>query len=91
MIAGFDDDVAKRKHYELKDLNALFGTKYKSLTDIERYILTPIKEELDQNSELSFLHEINFDNFGKGRPKAINITIDLINNTKKTLKNSKKR
>jgi plasmid replication initiation protein len=83
MIAGFDDDVAKRKRYELKDLNALFGTKYKSLTDIERYILTPIKEELDQNSELSFLHEINFDNFGKGRPKAINITIDLINNTKK--------
>jgi plasmid replication initiation protein len=86
MIAGFDEDVAKRKRYDLVAINDLFGTKYKRLVDIERKILAPIKEELDQNSELSFLHEINFDNFGKGRPKAINITIDLINNTKKRKK-----
>lgn len=80
MIAGFDDDVAKRKRYDLDALNEIFGTKYRSLTDIERYILSPAKEELDLNSKLSFLHEINFDNFGKGRPKAVDITIDLIDN-----------
>jgi len=68
MIAGFDD------------LNEIFGTKYKKLTNIDRYVLAPAKEELDLTSKLSFLHEINFDNFGKGRPKAIDITIDLIDN-----------
>ena len=83
MIAGFDADIPKRKHYDLMALNDLFGTKYKRLVDLQRKILEPIKEELDQNSELTFLHEINFDNFGKGRPKAINITIDLIDNSKK--------
>jgi len=80
MIAGFDDNVAKRKRYDLGDLNELFGTKYKRLVDIQKWILEPVKAELDLNSKLSFLHEINFDNFGKGRPKATNITIDLINN-----------
>jgi len=81
MIAGFDDDVAKRKRYDLDALNEIFGTNYKRLVDIERYVLKPVKEELDLNSKLSFLHEINFDNFGKGRPKAVDITIDLIANT----------
>lgn len=80
MIAGFDDEVAKRKRYDLDELNDLFGTKYKRLVDIQKWILEPIKAELDLNSKLSFLHEINFDNFGKGRPKAVNITIDLIDN-----------
>lgn len=82
MIAGYDEEVAKRKRYDLNDLNEIFGTKYRTLTDIERKILEPVKEELDLNSKLSFLHEINFDNFGKGRPKAVDITIDLINNSK---------
>jgi len=80
MIAGFDDDVAKRKRYDLDELNELFGTKYKRLVDIDRYVLATVKKELDLNSKLSFLYEINFDNFGKGRPKAIDITIDLIDN-----------
>jgi plasmid replication initiation protein len=80
IIAGYDEHVAKRKRCDLEYLNSLFGTKYRSLTDIERKILEPVKEELDLNSKLSFLHEINFDNFGKGRPKAIDITIDLIDN-----------
>jgi plasmid replication initiation protein len=80
MIAGFDEGVAKRKRYDLDDLNEIFGTKYKRLADIDRYVLAPAKEELDLTSKLSFLHEINFDNFGKGRPKATDITIDLIDN-----------
>ncbi len=80
MIAGFDDDIAKRKRYDLDALNEIFGTKYKRLVDVQRKVLEPTKQELDLNSKLSFIHEINFDNFGKGRPKAINIVIDLIDN-----------
>jgi plasmid replication initiation protein len=78
LLSGYDEDVGKRKTYELEDLNDLFGTAYKNLHDISRKILTPVKEELDSTSKLSFIYEINFDNFGKGRPKATSITIDVI-------------
>lgn len=81
MIAGFDDNVGKRKRYDLDALNEIFGTKYKRLADIQRYVLKPVKSELDQVSKLTFLHEINFDNFGTGRPKAVDITIDLVDNS----------
>ncbi len=77
-ISQYSDEVGKRKHLEIDELNELFGTNYKRFTDIERKILAPVKEELDNNSKLSFLYEINFDNFGKGRPKAVAVTIDLI-------------
>ena len=76
MISRYDG--AKRKKYELQDLNAIFGTKYKNLTDISRYILTPVKSELDELGSLTFLFEINYISLGKGRPKAISITIDVI-------------
>jgi len=79
-IANFSEDVAKRKTYELDELNALFGTNYKKFYDIERYILKPVKEELDAHSKLSFIHETNYDYFDAGRPKAISITIDVIEN-----------
>ena len=67
-----------KKVYWLDDLNELFGTNYKNLTDIERNILIPAKNELDSYQLQSFKHEINFDNLGKGRPKAISITIESI-------------
>ena len=79
-IANFSENVAKRKTYELHELNALFGTNYKKFYDIERYILKPVKEELDTHSKLSFLYETNYDYFDAGRPKAISITIDVIEN-----------
>ncbi|MCK5535645.1 MAG: replication initiation protein [Bacteroidales bacterium] len=80
MIAGFDNEVAKRKRYDLDGLNEIFGTNYKRLIDVQRKVLAPVKQELDLSSKLSFLHEVNFDNLGKGRPKAVDITIDLIDN-----------
>jgi hypothetical protein len=79
-IANFSENVAKRKAYELHELNAFFGTNYKRFYDIERYILKPVKEELDAHSKLSFLYETNYDYFDAGRPKAISITIDVIEN-----------
>lgn len=80
-INQYSDNVAKRKKYELEDLNDLFGTSYKRLKEIERKILIPVKEELDMNSKLTFLYEINFTQFDVGRPKATSITIDVIDNS----------
>ena len=81
IIAGYDEDIGKKKRYDLDDLNAIFGTKYKRLVDIKRRVLDPVKDELDQTSKLSFICDINFDNFGTGRPKAVDITIFLIDNS----------
>lgn len=78
MLHGYSADVAKRKRYELFDLNSIFGTKYKNLTDISRYILAPVKEELDAESKLTFVYEIDYMSLGKGRPKATSITIDVV-------------
>ena len=77
-ISGYDENIGKRKHMTLLELNEFFGTKYKSMSEIERSILKPTKEELDSNSKLSFIYEINFINTGKGRPKAKDVTIDVI-------------
>jgi plasmid replication initiation protein len=78
LITNYDPDIAKRKIYELDELNDLFGTAYKRLQDIDRFILAPTKKELDSKSKISFMYEMNFDNFGKGRPKATTIIIDVI-------------
>ena len=78
MIQNTNEETKQKKIYRLDELNELFGTNYKNLTDIERNILLPVKEELDSHKLKSFRHEINFDNLGKGRPKAISITLALI-------------
>jgi len=77
-IAGYGKDVGKRKRMTLEELNEFFGTKYKNLYEIERKILIPVKEELDSSSKLSFVYDINFECLGKGRPRAKDIVIDVI-------------
>jgi hypothetical protein len=78
MIQSNSEEEKAKKIYRLDELNELFGTNYKNLTDIERNILLPAKEELESHKLQSFDHEINFDNLGKGRPKAMSITLELI-------------
>jgi len=80
-IENYSKDVAKRKKMELDDFNQFFGTSYKKLSDVQRFILDPVKEELDLNSKISFIYEVNFIQLEKGRPKAHNITIDVIDNS----------
>ncbi len=70
--------IPKRKDYKLNSLNDIFGTKYKRLVDIERFILKPVKEELDSTSNITFTYLINTENLGTGRPKATSITIDVV-------------
>lgn len=81
MLNQYSSNVGKRKIYNLEDINYIFGTNYKRLQDIQRKILEPVKEELDLNTKLTFAYQMNFDNFGKGRPRATTITIDLIDNS----------
>ena len=79
MISGFSENVAKRKHYSLAELNGMFGTNYSRLKEFERKILLPVQKELNEKSKLSFLYEIKFDkeDISRGRPKAVGVIIDL--------------
>lgn len=79
-IANFDEHIAKRKYYEFEELNLMFGTNYKRMMEFERKILKPIKEELDNNSKLSFVYDIKYDKDENtvGRAKAVGVTINVI-------------
>ena len=82
MMNGFDEHVPKLKKYDLAELNLLFGTNYKRLGEFDRKILKPVKEDLDINSKLSFVYDINYDKEAHtvGRAKAVGVTIHLIDN-----------
>jgi len=89
MIKGFSENVAKRKYYSLEELNGLFGTNYKKVYEFERRILRSVKEELDQVSNLTFIYsqKMEKEDISKaGRPKAVGLYIDLIDNKKRQLK-----
>jgi len=80
-ISQYNPGVPKRKHFTLDSLNEFFGTNLKSWTDVERKIIKPVKEELDNGSSFSFVYESNFEKLGRGRPAFKSVTIDLIRNT----------
>lgn len=71
-------DTVKRKRFTIEELNGYFGTNYKRYIDIERKILIPAKEEIDNNSNLTFIYQVVDEAHGTGRPKIKHITIDLI-------------
>ena len=77
-LNSYSDDIPKRKHLTLEDLNEFFGTKYRSFYELDKKILTPVKNELDSSSKLSFIYNTNFEVIGKGRPRFKNIIIDVI-------------
>jgi plasmid replication initiation protein len=80
-INNFGENVAKRKRYELDELNKLFGTKYTSYSLFEKYVLIPAKKDLDKHSSLSFEYIKNKDKIKtKGRARIVAITIDLTTN-----------
>lgn len=76
-------DVKQQKTFTLDDLNDMFDTKYKNLTDFKRNVLEPTKAEMDDKSEISFDFVINKDypsRIKRGRPKAVGCTIKLTQN-----------
>ncbi len=75
--------IKHQKTFSLDDLNDIFGTNYKNFTDIERKILIPTKEEMDEKSDISFSFKINkgySSRIKRGRPKALDCTIILTQN-----------
>lgn len=87
MINQFNGTTKKQRTYPLDELNEIFETNYKSLSKFELNVLKKAKEELDNNSSLTFEYETNYDVLGAGRPKAVSITIKPItkNNYQSTI------
>lgn len=80
-INNFSENIPKRKHYDLEELNNIFGTKYTSYSNFEKYVLKPAKADLDKHSSISFVYIKNKDKIKtKGRARIVAITIDLVNN-----------
>lgn len=80
-INNYSDHVAKRKTIELDELNAMFGTKYKRVGEFASNILAKARDDIAQTpSNLNFDYQINYVSSGKGRPRAVSVTIDLIDN-----------
>ena len=77
-ISNYDDHIPKRKELHLEDMQEFFGVKYKTWGEMERKILIPVKDELDNNSNLTFIYATDFINLGRGRPKFNKITIDVV-------------
>lgn len=82
MINGFDEHIPKLKKYELEEINLLFGTNYKRMGEFEREVLKKSKDDLDTNSKISFIYDVNYDKdiHSVGRSKAVGVTIHLIDN-----------
>jgi len=76
-------EIPKRKRMTLNELNAFFGTKYKTWSELERSVIKPVKEELDAHSKLSFIYESNYEVLGRGRPSFRDVTIDVVENQPK--------
>jgi len=84
------DVMPKRQHYELQELNKMFGTKYKSYSLFINKVLKPCKEDLDAHSDKSFLYKAIKDRVGetiksRGRTPIVHITIDVIKNKQQGL------
>lgn len=77
-LRGYSRHIAKRKIMSLEDLNQFFGTKYKNIYEIERKILKPAKEELDSRPLISFVYQVQMESFGRGRPRATSVVIDVV-------------
>lgn len=85
MIDNYSTGVAKKKVYTLEVLNQLFGVNYKNYYEFERKVLKPVKEELDQESQLTFFYDFNFEVVGRGRPPIKEVVIYLKDNKNRQL------
>ena len=79
------DVMPKRQHFELDELNKMFGTKYPTYYLFIKRVLKPCKEDLDMNSKISFKYRAIKDRVGdkvksRGRTPIVHITIDVIDN-----------
>jgi len=76
-ILNYSGNAYKRKKLTLAQLNNYFGVNYANYYEFERKILKPVKEELDNNSKITFLYEFRDKVNGTGRPTIEHIQFDL--------------
>lgn len=75
-ILNNNGNALKQKTVNLEYLNSLFGTRYKRYSQLIKFVLESVQEELDNNSSLSFTYKTNRETLGKaGKPPIISITI----------------
>lgn len=87
-IDSYGENYGKVKYFSKDELNELFDTNYKGIKEIERAILKPIKEELDQYSKLTFIYDLVFDldNPSRGRKPIKGVKIYLKDNKTRQLR-----
>ena len=82
------NDVSKSRYFEKKELNEIFDTNYAGIKEIERSIIIPIQNELNQFSKLTFLYDLiyDIDTLNVGRKPLKGIKIYLKDNKTRQLK-----
>ena len=85
IIDNYSSSVAKKKSYSLEMLNGLFGVNYKNYYEFERKVLKPVQEELDKESQLTFIYNFNFEVTGRGRPPIKEVILYLKDNHNRQL------
>ncbi len=82
------NDVSKSRYFEKKELNEIFDTNYAGIKEIERSIIIPIQNELNQFSKLTFLYDLiyDIDVLKVGRKPLKGIKIYLKDNKTRQLK-----
>lgn len=87
-INRYDTYIAKTKEFSIDELNTLFDTNYKGFREIERAIIKPIKDELDELSNLSFFYDVvyDIDVNRSGRKPIVGMKLYLKENKQRQLK-----
>lgn len=87
-INTYDKYIAKTKEFSIDELNILFNTNYKGFREIERAIIKPIQNELDELSNLTFFYDViyDIDVARSGRKPIIGMKIFLKENKQRQLK-----
>lgn len=82
------NDVSKSRYFEKKELNDIFDTNYAGIKEIERSVIIPIQNELNQFSKLTFLYDLiyDIDTLKVGRKPLKGIKIYLKDNKTRQLK-----
>lgn len=82
------NDVSKVRYFEKKELNEIFDTNYAGIKEIERSVIIPIQNELNQFSKLTFLYDLiyDIDTLKVGRKPLKGIKIYLKDNKTRQLK-----
>ena len=87
-INRYDTYIAKVKTFTNDELNQLFDTNYKGFREIERAIIKPIQDELNELSNLTFIYDVIYDiDVGRsGRKPIVGMKLYLKENKQRQLK-----